>query len=391
MNSPLHLLEVLFSFNLAGSERIGTVLAKALVARGWRVSIAATHVADGPMRQPLVDAGFACHGLDIERHGRFARRWAIFRLCRRLRPDVLHAQHIPMFVLCFWPAWLAGVRRFVVTEHTDYQLRTEPRIRRRLRRYARHADRITVIHDGLARYLVDDLGVPADRVTVIPNGVDCDRFAPAPRDPTLRRTLGADDDTILIACVARLHRDKDHPTLLRAFALLVADASRSRCHLALIGEGEAREAIEALVREFGLEDHVTLLGDRPDVVDLMPQFDVLVLASRTEGLPMVLLEAMACGVPCVATAVGGVPGLLADGGGELVDPGDADSLAQALARLCDDEEHRRHAGIRARERVLAGYTETDMIDAYAHELAANPVVRASIDDGLAARVKGDQG
>lgn len=372
MNSAPLLLEVLFSFERGGSERIGAVIAKALTARGWRVEIAATHALDGPIRELLTDSGITCHGLDIERCGRLARRWAIFKLCRRIAPDVLHAQHIPMFLLCFWPAWLAGVRHFVVTEHTDYQLRTAPRIRRRLLRYARLADRITVIHEGLARYLVDELGVPADRVAVIVNGVDSDRFAPAPRNVALRRTLGAEDDTILIGCIARLHDDKDHPTLLRAFARLIARGGTSRCRLTLIGEGEARRSIEALVREFGLENHVMLLGERADIVDLMPQLDILALASRTEGLPMVLLEAMACGVPCVATSVGGIPGLFADGGGDLIEPGDAGALADALQRLCEDEEVRRRAGILARERVLSGYRESDMVDSYAYELDVTP-------------------
>jgi glycosyltransferase involved in cell wall biosynthesis len=114
---------------------------------------------------------------------------------------------------------------------------------------------------------------------------------------------------------------------------------------------------------------VHLLGDRTDVPRLMPQFDVLALASRTEGLPMVLLEAMASGVPCVATAVGGIPALLTDGAGELVAAGDVEGFAAALGRYVCDERQRRQAGMSARERVLAGYRECDMIEDYARELA----------------------
>lgn len=371
MRRPPCLLEVLYSFESGGSERIGAVIAEGLVARGWSVAVAATHSASGPIGDALVSAGLPCHGLDIERHGRLARRWAIFRLCRRLRPDVLHVQHIPMFMLCYWPARLAGVRRFVVTEHTDWQLRNEIRVRRGFQRYARRASRITVIHEGLAGYIVDELGIPAARVRTIVNGVDSERFAPAERDATLRAQLGGDVGTsVLIGCVARLHPDKDHRTLLRAFAHMINADPGVPVRLVLIGDGEARPAIEALAKELGIEQHLLMLGDRADVAILMPQLDLLVLTSRTEGLPMVLLEAMACGLPCIATAVGGIPGLLREGGGELVEPGDYEMLAVALGRFAGDDVLRRQTGETARERVLTLYRETDMIDAYARELAA---------------------
>ena len=362
------LLEVLYSFETGGSERIGSVLAEGLTARNWHVIVAATHSSDGPMRAALVAAGLDCHGLDIEHRGRFGRRWAIFRLCRHLKPDVLHAQHIPMLLLCFWPAWLAGVRRFVVTEHTDHQLRLRPDLRRRLRRYERWITRITVIHSGLSRYLVEEVGIPEERVRVIVNGVDSDRFAPAARDVVVRRTLGVEDDRIVIGCIARLHPDKDHATLVRAFADMRATGHEIDAHLVIIGEGETRVAIESLVREAGLEERVTLLGDRSDIDQLMPQLDVFALTSRTEGLPMVLLEAMACGLPCVATTVGGIPGLLRDGGGELVEPGDVAGFATALGNLCRERTRRRQLGNAARERVLAEYRESEMVDAYMEEL-----------------------
>lgn len=362
------LLEVLYSFETGGSERVGSVVAEGLAARNWQVAVAATHSSNGPMRAALVAAGMDCHGLDIEHRGRVCRRWAIFRLCRRLKPDVLHVQHIPMLLLCFWPARLAGVRHFVVTEHTDHQLRLRPDLRRRLRRYAQRIARITVIHDGLSRYLVEKVGIPEERVRVIVNGVDSDRFAPAARDMVVRRTLGVDDDRVVIGCIARLHPDKDHATLVRAFADMRATGHDIHAHLVIIGEGEMRVAIESLVREVGLEASVTLLGDRSDIDRLMPQLDVFALASRTEGLPMVLLEAMACGLPCVATTVGGIPDLLRDGGGELVDPGDVAGFAAALGSLCRERTRRRQLGTAGRERVLAGYREADMVDAYMEEL-----------------------
>lgn len=364
MNRPQRLLEVLYSFDSGGSERLGVALAQGLAARGWDVTVAATHSANGPVRDALEAAGIACHGLDIESRGRLARRWAIFRLCRRLQPDVLHAQHIHMLMLAYWPARLAGVRRFVVSEHSDRRLRERPGLRRRLRRYARRVSQITVIHDELARYLVEDVGIAAERVQVIVNGVDAERFAPAPRNEVLRYALGAEPGDVLVGCVARLDPVKDHDTLLRAFALLRESQLDARVRLVLVGEGEERCRIEALARSLGIDSRITLLGDRADIDRLMPQFDILALASRTEGLPMVLLEAMACGIPCVATSVGGIPGLFAGGAGELVSPGDTQELAEKLAALCADAGYREGLGRHARASVLAGHRQTDMVAAY---------------------------
>lgn len=366
----LRLLEVLFSFDSGGSERIGAVLARGLTARGWVVDVAATHSSTGPIRASLEAFGVPCHGLDVEqRWGWFARRWAVFRLCRRLRPDVLHAQHVSMFVLCFWPAWLAGVRHFVVSEHNEILLRDRPALQRALRRLAGRLTRIIVIHEGLASYLVSELGLDRSRIRVIANGVDSDRFAPALPDLLLRAELGASDGTVLVGCVARLHPYKDHDTLIQAFARCVELLGSVQVKLVLIGEGELRADIENRICALGLQKRVVLLGDRLDTDRLIPQLDLLVLASRTEGVPMVLLEAMAGGVPCIATAVGGVPELLEGGGGEVVQAGDIAGLADAMARYCTDDRLRRRAGLAARARLLSGYREVDMVNAYEHELA----------------------
>src|SRR5207247_1309405 len=148
-----------------------------------------------------------------------------------------------MFGLCYCPARLAGVARFVVTEHNDRQLQANPRLLASARRSAGRMSILTAIHASLRESLRDLLLVSGERVRLLGNGVDTEVYAPAPKDSRLREMLGGQALEPLIGCVARLHPDKDHASLLHAFTEL-----RARCpsRLVLIGDGSERERLEVL-------------------------------------------------------------------------------------------------------------------------------------------------
>jgi len=194
------------------------------------------------------------------------------------------------------------------------------------------------------------LGVPRARVTVIPNGVDVERFAAAEADASVRRENG----TPVVGSVGCLAARKDYPTLLAALALL--DGRGRSFRAVIVGEGKERVALERQVEQLGLAERVRFLGERPDVERLLPGMDVFVLSSREEGIPNALLEAMAAARPAVATAVGGTPEVMQDGQtGWLVPPRDPAALARALETVLADpaEAARRGAAAQryARERL----------------------------------------
>jgi glycosyltransferase involved in cell wall biosynthesis len=171
----------------------------------------------------------------------------------------------------------------------------------------------------------------AERTVVIPNAVDV-HGAPRARSTRSRP---------LLVAVGRLRPPKDFETLLRALALLPADAFDA----AIVGDGPQRAELEALRTQLGLEDRVRLEGDRRDVPAVLADADAFVLSSRSEGLPVSVLEAMAAGLPVVASAVGGVGELVVDGEtGMLVPPADAEALAAALATIVADPALRRRLG-----------------------------------------------
>jgi glycosyltransferase involved in cell wall biosynthesis len=200
-------------------------------------------------------------------------------------------------------------------------------------------------------------GVPAKRCVVIENGIDTEHFTRRLTVSEAKRRLGFTEGRFLIGAVGRLAPEKAFDLLIRAVGKLVA-ASHD-IELAIAGEGPERERLQALVDCLGLEDRVSLLGHRSDMVALYQAMDVYALSSLTEGLPNVLLEAMALETPIVATRVGGVPRLIEDGvDGLMVEPRSVDALVVALDRLLRDPELRGSLALAGRATIEARYSFT---------------------------------
>jgi sugar transferase (PEP-CTERM/EpsH1 system associated) len=290
-----------------------------------------------------------------------------FRLARLftgLRPDVIHSRNWAAFD-AIAAARLARVRHVVHGEHGREAMdpRGENRRRNRLRRLLHPmVNRFVAVTEDLGRWLVQTVGVPARKVTVIPNGVDTARFAGEGR-LAARRSLALADDAFVVGSVGRLDPVKDYASLLRAFAILVRQQPASR--LVLAGDGPERGRIEAHLAEASLGDRVLLLGERHDIPLVLAALDVFVLPSIAEGMSNVILEAMASGVPVVATSVGGNPELVDDGAtGRLVPPRAPEALAQALAGYAADPHLARLHGKAGRERAVNRFSLERMVEAY---------------------------
>jgi glycosyltransferase involved in cell wall biosynthesis len=218
-----------------------------------------------------------------------------------------------------------------------------------------------VSHD-LRRHLLRE-AVP-ERMSVIWNGIDPGPRPDADARARARQRIGAADGDVLVGTVARLDAVKDLPMLMRAIA--VARSMVPTVRLVIVGEGPARAAIERTVAEVALETSVHLTGQRNDVRELMPAFDLYVNSSISEGISLTLLEAMAAERAIVATAVGGTPEVVCDGAtGVLVPPGDAGALGAAMAALLKEPMRAAALGEAGRRRVLQHFTLDRMVEAYA--------------------------
>lgn len=206
--------------------------------------------------------------------------------------------------------------------------------------------------------------VPDERVFYIPNGVDTDFFHPAGTEP--------DEPSLL--CIARMAPDKNHPLLLRAFARVLHRVPDAVLHL--VGEGREKTRIKALAAAPELQGRVHFHPGNADVRPLLRKAQVFVLASDYEGMPNVLLEAMACGLPVAATRAGGVPELVIhEQTGLLADCGDSEGLAGAMTRLLISAGERAAFGRAGRERALARHSLQAMVKA--HEKVYEAVLRGT--------------
>lgn len=293
--------------------------------------------------------------------------WRLWRLLRRLAPDLVNTYNLS--TLDAAPvARLAGCR-VVHAEHGWTEGRDAvPQRYIRLRRWLRpFIDRFVAVSEDIHAWLSDTVGVASSRLVCIHNGVDANAFLRGDAARQSARTeLGIDPQSFVVGTVARLDPVKAQTDLVAAAGRLAADAGKTRpVRVCIVGDGPERARLEALVRERGLEHVVHLAGARSDVSRWLAAFDVFALPSENEGVSIAILEAMASGLPVVASKVGGNPEVVLDGvTGTLVAAGDPAGLAEALARYRDAPALRQRHGEAGRGRLEAEFSLDAMVDRY---------------------------
>lgn len=227
-----------------------------------------------------------------------------------------------------------------------------------LQRWTRDwADKVVAVSEAVAEELAATENIAAGKVVVIQNGIELARFRVTEAERQSRRNAarsawGVTENDLVVGAVGRLHGPKGLEYLVQAFAL--AKSEEPRLKLVIAGDGPERESLEKRAKDRGIE--VLFLGYQPDPIPLYPGFDLYALPSLAEGSPNALLEAMACGLPAVASRVGGVPEAAIDGeSGLLVEPRNAPALAKALLGLAQDPHRRATLGRAARQRVEAEF------------------------------------
>ena len=371
---PPVIAEGLFSYELGGSERVGADLALECMRRGYRVVCFAFYGSNGPIRRELEGAGVECFDMNYLRRTRFVRRFthrmALTHFFRRERVRVAHIHHCTSLILGARAARSAGVPRIVLTEHSIRELETMPSYRAQSEKACRIADAITVVHPSLEDFFVSSLQVSPTKLRYIPNGVRLQSLD-AVRRAELRESLGVRSEEFLWMFAGRLAAVKDLGTLIRAFAT-TRERTDKPLRLILIGSGGEHDALKALVRSLALDSTVSLLGPRTDVPSLLTAADGFAMSSVSEGLPMVLLEAMAARVPCVATAVGGIPALFAGGAGILAPAQSPGALAEAMVAVVENPSQRARMLDAAFQRVREANDLERVVDRYLDVFGLSP-------------------
>ena len=354
----LSIVHVLSSFGVGGQERVALDLAIGQRARGHRVGvISLAPPPDGAMVDEFREHGIAIDRV-VKRGGLDASLVPrLTRALRRHRADVVHT-HNPLPLIYGAPAArLAGAAAI----HTKHGMNPGSRAHRLLRRAAaRLTHAFVAVSDTTTAQAKAQHDVSLGKLHTIANGIRLERFQPD-RDAreAVRAELGLGDAWV-VGTVWRLDPFKNQALLVRAMAPLLS----AQVRLVIVGDGPARGDVEAAVASVPEPRWVVMTGARKDVPRLMPAFDVFALSSQSEGLPLVVPEAMAAGLPIVTTAVGGLPTVVDDGETGLLVPVEEAALGAALARLASDRELARAMGTRARKVALERYSADRMVDAY---------------------------
>jgi glycosyltransferase involved in cell wall biosynthesis len=356
---PVTVALVITDLDVGGAECSLAMLATRLDPRRWRPAVFCLG-GHGQLVEVIRQADVLCECLEVNRRNPLQAFARLARSLRRFKPQLVQSflfhANLAARVATPWAGWPWVVGGLRVAEHQ--------------KRWHLIVDRLTAplatgsvcVSRGVLRFSREVAGLGPDRLTVIPNGIDPRPFDVAAAVP--RAAIGVPDDVHLALYVGRLDPQKGLPDLLRAAERVTAQ--RPDWHLALAGDGPDRPwLLEQLVNHPRLREKAHWLGQRNDVPGLLKTADVLVLASLWEGMPNVVLEAMAARLPVIGTAVEGTEDLILPGRtGWLVPPRDPEALTHALIEAFDSPERCRQYGEEGRLRVKREFSLETTLEAY---------------------------
>ncbi|KPF45899.1 sugar transferase [beta proteobacterium AAP51] len=293
----------------------------------------------------------------------------LYRLFRDLKPAIVHTRNLGALEAQV-PAWAAGVPGRVHGEHGRDADDVDGTNRRHIwmRRVYRHFVHQHIALGGeLAGYLRTKIGVPESQLTAIYNGVDHHRFSPATQRQPIPGCPFTDPALWLAGTVGRMQTVKAQPLLAQAFvnALQQQPALRDTLRLVMVGDGPLRAECQAILQQAGVAHLAWLPGARDDVPDVMRGLDCFVLPSLAEGISNTILEAMACGLPVLATRVGASAELVETGRtGWVVSPGQVSEMTEALLKLATNRNLAMAMGQEARLDIERRFSLKSMVDAY---------------------------
>jgi len=356
-SKPLSVLHFITELSIGGAQVALFRLLKHLDRERFSQSVVCLYNGDGVIAEKIRALGIPVTDLNMSNKLRLDAFWRFYRLLQNQQPLILHTwmfhANIPGRVL----GRIAGIPVIISSERTMGQ---EGKFRQRSDHFtAALSDRIVCVSENVAKYAEQTIHLPAEKLVVIPNGVDPNDYRNLPSKAEARNLSQLPDSAFIIGTIGRMHRVKGLYILLAAFAQL-AELNRS-VHLLFVGEGTDRQLLIDQAQDFGLNSKVTFLAFQKDIPKLLPALDLFVAASLHEGMPNAVIEAMAAGLPVVATDVGGTPEVVQDGQtGFLVPPGEYEALAISICKLLEDPDLRCRMGKEGKERVAKYFSIEQM-------------------------------
>ncbi len=362
MQKEINIAHILHSMNVAGAEKVVYDIATGLNGT-FKFSVFCLDSV-GPLGEELMQ-----RGVKVKALGR--KTGVDFSLIRRLageikenKIDIIHAHQYTPYFYGATAAMLSGRCKVIFTEHGRHYPD-----RRKLKRtiFNQFLNLFTHSITGVSEFsknsLVDYESFPKNKIKVIYNGIQPQLFDLNIDIETKKKELGLDPKDKIIGIIARLEPVKSHAMLLRAFAQVIKGVAQAK--LLIVGDGKLRAELEDLTKILNINNNVKFLGVRRDIPELLKIFDVFVLSSLSEAASVTLLEAMAAGVPIVATNVGGNPEIVLEGKtGFLVPRGDDKAMAKALIEVLSNPGKAKDMELAGKQRVNELFTLDKMLNSY---------------------------
>ena len=353
----MRILQVAYKSEIYGGEKVLLDLTRGLMDKGHQLFVAC------PSRGPLTDVAKAEGAkplvIPMRKTYSLLAVYRLYRILRRYRIDVIHSHGLLVNILSRVASYLANTPVSISTAHIPLHLRTGKQAQNVWEKlmipYYLIVDNVTSFLNhkviAVSHAVKSDLmeqGVDPERIVVVQNGLDTRHVNGNSQSTTVKSNRNRNHP--IVGTITRLSPQKDIPTFLRMAGLVLREVPQTQ--FVVVGDGEQREMAQALADRLGLDNHVTFLGYRKDAQDILKTFDIFALSSLWEGLPIVVLEAMAAEKPVVATAVDGVIEVVEHGKtGLLVDPGRPDLLATSVVELLKNPDRAKTMGQRGRERL----------------------------------------
>jgi glycosyltransferase involved in cell wall biosynthesis len=334
-----------------GGEQQQTWLAEGLQRRGHSCLMICN--TKGEMKRRAPESGLEVRGISVRGEVGITSVTGTAAALREFEPQVLHLHDAHAVLIGSLAAKLARTPAVVVSRRVDFRINSRWK-------YTWAVDRIIAISEAVRAVLVD-CRIPPERISVVHSGIDVSRFDRPPPREDARRELGLPEDRLAVGMVAALTDHKGHRFLLDAWPQVVA--AEPRAQLLLAGAGELEKDLKSQVERLGVGDSVRFLGFHADVLGLLAALDLFVLSSHLEGLCTSLMDAMAAGLPVVATSAGGIPEVVEDGRtGVLVPPREPGPLAEAILAVLADPPRREELGRAGRESVRERFNCDRMVE-----------------------------
>ena len=355
-NSSIHIAHIVSNLDIGGLEKVVISLVNHLDTERFRPALFCL----GNGGELVADVRCDVTSLGKGEGFSYLLPLRLARLFRRERIDIVHCHNFSPLIYGALAGTIVAVKGVVYTVHGA---KTSARKKTSWIQRMDVVKKVVTVSEDARRVALASGALPSKKIDTIVNGISMAGFEGAFDRATKRGQLGFPTDATVYGIVARLTPAKDHATLFRSFRLLVEE--HPHAVLAVVGDGELEAGLHALAGELGVEDCVRFLGRRHDVADILRALDVFVLSSTTEGLSITLIEAMAAGLPIVATRVGGNSEVVIDREtGLLVPAADPEAFKTAMAWMLGNPEGARHMGRSGRERATTHFSVERMVKRY---------------------------